>query len=409
MQPDAPTPRKQSLVPTLLAGALGGLVALLVGAILIATDVIETGDTRIVRSQPELARPAADEGGSARTVQDIYRREGRGVVFISAEGVSSDESFFSPEGTATGSGFVVDDDGTILTNAHVVDGADSVSVSLREEGALIDAEVKGVDTESDLAVLKVDPEDAESEGGLEPLPLGDSSDVRVGDSVVAIGNPFGSRGFRTVTTGIVSALQRSLPTLTGFEIGHVIQTDAAINPGNSGGPLLNARGEVIGINFQIATGGGEGSVGIGFAIPVNTAKKLLPDLREGKEIKYAYLGVRMATLTSDIADELNLESDEGVLIAEVTEGGPAAEAGLRGAEPDDPSGADVIVALDGKKVTRSDDVAEAVSSRKPGDTVEIEYVRDGKRKTVEVTLGERPGTGGSADGEAPDDDPGLLP
>ena len=407
MHPDAPSP-KSSFLPTLLAGALGGLVVLVVGAILIATDVIETGDTRVVQSQPALTRPAADGGG--RTVQDIYRREGRGVVFISAEGVSSDDSFFSPEGTATGSGFVVDDDGTILTNAHVVDGADSVSVSLREEGKSIDAEVKGVDPESDLAVLKVDPADAESEGGLVALPLGDSSKLSVGDPVVAIGNPFGSRGFRTVTTGIVSALQRSLPTLTRFQIGDVIQTDAAINPGNSGGPLLNARGEVIGINFQIATGGGEGSVGIGFAIPINTAKRLLPELREGNEIEYAYLGVRMATLTSDVADELNLDTDEGVVIAEATDGGPAAEAGLRSADPDDPSSADVIVALDGKKVTRSDDVADAVSSKKPGDTIEIDYVRDGERKSVKVKLDERPSSaGGPPDAQPPEDDRGLLP
>ena len=166
-----------------------------------------------------------------------------------------------------------------------MEGADSVTVSFEEGGEEIDAEVKGVDTSSDLAVLKIDPSDVED---LAVLPLGDSSKAQVGDAVVAIGNPFGYS--RTVTTGIVSGLQREITAPDGFQISNVIQTDASINPGNSGGPLLDAQGRVIGINSQIATGGGQGSVGIGFAVPVNTAKELLPKLKQGGEIKRAYLG-----------------------------------------------------------------------------------------------------------------------
>ena len=268
---------------------------------LIATDVIDTGDSE--HRGPPVARhadTAAD--GDGRTVRDIYKEEGRGVAFISAEGVSESEGespFGSPqEGTATGSGFVVDEEGTIVTNAHVVSGAESVSVSFTEDGEQVDAEVKGVDTSTDLAALQVDPGDVE--GGLDPIPLGDSSQAEVGDPVVAIGNPFGFT--RTVTTGIVSALARQIQAPDGFPIRNVIQTDASINPGNSGGPLLDGEGRVIGINSQIATGGtSQGSVGIGFAVPINTAKSLLPDLREGNDIERAYLGVSMADVTEEIA------------------------------------------------------------------------------------------------------------
>ncbi len=284
------SPEKQRPVAsTLVAGALGGLIALVLGAVLIATDVIDTGDSRtVVREQAPISQPASDPGATAggRTVQDIYREEGRGVAFIQAEGVSDSSVFGQEGGTATGSGFVVDEDGTILTNAHVVDGAEQVSVSFEEGGESIDAEVRGVDPDTDLAVLQIDPGEVED---LTVVPLGDSSELEVGDPVVAIGNPFGLQ--RTVTTGIVSALQRQIDAPSGFSISNVIQTDASINPGNSGGPLLDAQGRVIGINSQIATGGGgQGSVGIGFAVPINTAKDLLPRLRAGEEIERAYHG-----------------------------------------------------------------------------------------------------------------------
>jgi S1-C subfamily serine protease len=408
------------VMKNLLAGALGGLIVLVVGSILIATDVIDTGDTtnRVVRQAP-ISQPASDPGSATdgRTVQDIYRDEGRGVVFIQAEGVSGGESLFGiPQqgGTATGSGFVVDEDGTILTNAHVVEGAEKVSVTFDEDGGSVEAELKGVDPDSDLAVLKIDPDEVEN---LTVVPLGDSSKLEVGDPVVAIGNPFGLQ--RTVTTGIVSALQRQIEAPSGFQISNVIQTDASINPGNSGGPLLDAQGRVIGINSQIATGGGQGSVGIGFAVPINTAKDLLPRLREGKEIKRAWLGVEMADVTAERAADLDLPVDSGAMIQGVVSGGPADEAGLRAGDTQLPdqttAGGDIIVAIDGKAVKGSEDVANAVAAKQPGDTIEVEYYRGDDKKTVKVELGERPEDLGAATPETepeepqPDDDGGILP
>ncbi len=226
--------------------------------------------------------------------------------------MKEDSSLFGlpqQEGTATGSGFLVDRDGTIVTNGHVVEGSNDVTVSFEEDGDQIPAEVKGRDPSTDLAVLKVDPEKI---GNAPPVPLGDSSEANVGDPVVAIGNPFGFT--RTVTTGIVSAVAREIKAPNGFSISNVIQTDASINPGNSGGPLMDANGRVIGINSQIATGGGSGSVGIGFAIPINTAKRLLPQLRSGGEIKRAYLGVVMSPVSGEIASDLNLPTSDGVLV-----------------------------------------------------------------------------------------------
>jgi S1-C subfamily serine protease len=390
--------KPRTAASTLVAGALGGLIVLVVGAVLIATDVIDTGDSKtVVRPQAPIAQPASDpSAGGGRTVQDIYREEGPGVAFIQAEGVSESSVFGQEEGTATGSGFVVDKDGTILTNAHVVEGADEVTVSFEEGGDSIDAEVKGVDPDTDLAVLKIDPGAVED---LTVMPLGDSSEVEVGDPVVAIGNPFGLQ--RTVTTGIVSALQRQIDAPSGFSISNVIQTDASINPGNSGGPLLDAQGRVIGINSQIATGGGQGSVGIGFAVPVNTAKDLLPRLREGKEIERAYLGVRMATVTEDLASEVDLPVDSGALVESVEEGAPAESAGLRGSEIDELSGevtrpGDLIVAMNGEPVKSADDVVARVAGMQPGDEAELEIYRGDDKRTVRVKLGERPEELGAA-------------
>jgi S1-C subfamily serine protease len=401
-------------IANILSGLLGGLVVLVVGAILISTDVIETGDSQTVVRQSPITAPASDSGdGEGRTVNDIYQDEGRGVVFISASGVSDDQSLFGApqQGTATGSGFVVDKEGTILTNAHVVEGAESVTVSFEEGGEEIDAEVKGVDPSTDLAALKVDPSDVEA---LDPIPLGDSSEAEVGDPVVAIGNPFGYS--RTVTTGIVSALQREIEAPNGFQIPNVIQTDAPINPGNSGGPLLDGQGRVIGINSQIATGGGQGSVGIGFAVPVNTAKQLLPQLKKGGEIERAYLGIQMSDVTAELAKELDLPVDTGALIAEATEGGPADDAGLEGSDGTSdqgvPQGGDVLVEVDGDTIANADDVAASIADNSPGDEIEVVYYRDGERETAQVELGERPD---SLEAQpAPqqpeeDDDGGLFP
>jgi S1-C subfamily serine protease len=395
----------------IISGLLGGLVVLVLGAILISTDVIDTGDdTTVVREAPVTQTASGD--GDSRSVRDIYKREGRGVAFVEADGVSEGQSIFGTpnEGTATGSGFVVDREGTILTNAHVVSDAENVTVSFSEEGDPVDAEVKGVDESTDLAVLKIDPDDVDD---LTPMPLGDSSKVAVGDPVVAIGNPFGFQ--RTVTTGIVSALQREITAPNGFQIGDVIQTDAPINPGNSGGPLLDADGRVIGINSQIATGGtSQGSVGIGFAVPINTAKSLLPELRTGGDIERAYLGVTMADVDEEVARRLDLPVDHGALVQDAVEDGPADDAGLRGATGGAGSavaaGGDLIVKVDGEDVDGADDVAAAIEDNKPGDTVEVEYYRGGDLETAQVELGERPDQvgAGSSEPQSPEDDGGGL-
>jgi S1-C subfamily serine protease len=380
---------RRTLAANLLAGVLGGIVVLVIGAALIATDVIDTGDdTREVVRQPAIARPAGSEGG--RTVAEIYKEEGKGVVFVEASGVSGGESAFGlPDqggGTATGSGFLVDDEGTIVTNAHVVEGSKDVSVRFGENSPAVDATVKGRDPSTDLAILEIDPDDAQ---GARPLPLGESKSVAVGNPVVAIGNPFGFT--RTVTTGIVSALARQITAPNGFPIRNVIQTDAAINPGNSGGPLLDADGKVIGINSQIATGGtGNGSVGIGFAVPIDTAKELLPKLREGGKIERAYLGIEMSTVTEELAGDLDLPVERGALIQTVVSGGPADDAGLRGSGGTTGSGGDVLVAIDGERIEGSDNVAAAIADNQPGDQVRVEYYRGDDRRTATVELGKRP-------------------
>ena len=377
----------------LLSGAIGGLLVLLLGTVLVATDVVDLGETKTVVRQTPVATPASSNDPEGKTVAEIYREEGRGVVFVSARGVKEESSLFGlpqeQEGTATGSGFLVDEDGTILTNAHVVEGSEDVTVSFEEEGDPIAAEVKGRDPSTDLAVFKVDPAKIKN---ARPVPLGDSGAAQVGDPVVAIGNPFGFT--RTVTTGIVSAVAREIKAPNGFSISNIIQTDASVNPGNSGGPLMDADGRVIGINSQIATGGGSGSVGIAFAIPINTAKRLLPRLREGGKIERAYLGIVMAPVSSDLARDLNLPTSDGALITCVGNGGPADKAGLRGGRTGTSTGieagGDLIVEVDGRKADSPEDVSAAIADDQPGDTVALTYYRGNDRKTARVELGQRP-------------------
>ena len=376
---------------SLAAGVLGGLVVLVVGAILIATGAIG-GETKREVVRETLAQPVSQskDGSGGNTIADIYRKEGPGVVYIQARGVSGNSPFGLPQqgSVATGSGFVLDNQGYILTNDHVVEGSSNVTVRFSENGNPIKADVKGRDPSSDLAVLKVDP----SKANLDPLPLGDSSKAQVGDAVVAIGNPFGLQ--RTVTSGIVSAVQRHIEAPNNFTINGAIQTDAAINPGNSGGPLIDANGRVIGINSQIATGGGNGSVGIGFAVPINLAKRVIPQLEKGGTVQRAYLGVEMATVTSQIAKALKLPTDHGALIQRVIPGGPAAKAGLRGGHTptgqDLSAGGDLIVKVGGKDVRSSDGVAAAIASKKPGDVVNVQYYRGTHLRSTSVKLGKRP-------------------
>jgi putative serine protease PepD len=384
------------------SAVLGGAVVAVLGLIAISAGWVDTGDsTKTVTTTAPLSSPVAShEEGAANLVNQIYKRDGQGVAFIEAdqEARQVEPSPFNPfgesegGGTATGSGFVIDDEGHLLTNNHVVEGADKISVKIGSSDHSYPAKVVGADPSTDVALLKVDI-DADK---LHPLVLGDSSKLEVGDPVVAIGNPFGLDS--TVTSGIVSALQRQIEAPAGFSISHVIQTDAAINPGNSGGPLIDADGEVIGINSQIETGGGSnGNVGIGFAIPINTAREVADQIEKNGKVEHAYLGISAGTITPEISQALNLPVDEGVLVAEAVKDGPADKAGIEGGDTEATIegssvtlGGDIITQLDGKKISDMEELTNVVDGRKPGDKIEVTLLRGGDEKTVTVTLGNRP-------------------
>jgi S1-C subfamily serine protease len=379
---------------------LGGVVVAAFGWVAIAAGWIhaDNGSATVTVATP-LSAPvdSSTEEGDTNLVNQIYRRDGQGVAFISSDLPASESSspFGEPEGstTATGSGFLIDTEGHIVTNNHVVEGADRVEVKLGASDTTYTAEVVGADPATDVALLKVDaPADQ-----LHPLSLGDSSKVEVGEQVVAIGNPFGLD--RTVTAGIVSALQRQIQAPNGFSISHVIQTDAAINPGNSGGPLIDSSGNVIGINSQIQTGGGSGgNVGIGFAVPINTARDVVTQIEEHGEVKHAFLGITGGSITPDLAKALKLPVEEGVLVNEVVKGGPADQAGLEGGDTSATIegasfrlGGDIITEVDGKKVTGMEEVINTVNAASPGDKLELKVLRGGStNKDITVILGVRP-------------------
>jgi S1-C subfamily serine protease len=291
-----------------------------------------------------------------------------------------------------GSGVVVSSDGYILTNNHVVgDARAQVSVVLPDKRELR-AKIVGVDEMTDIALLKIDaPGDQ-----LHPLQLGDSSKVEVGDPVVAIGNPFGLD--RTVTSGIVSALQRQIEAPAGFSISHVIQTDAAINPGNSGGPLIDAEGRVIGINSQIETGsGGNGNVGIGFAIPINTVRTVASQIITSGKVEHAFLGLNAVPVTAKLAQLFHLPTKEGLLVQDVQSGSGAAKVGLvAGTTPvvvegeSYQIGGDIIMSIDGEKLTQYEQLRDALARHKPGDKVHLEIYHHGSKKSVTAKLGLRP-------------------
>jgi putative serine protease PepD len=320
----------------------------------------------------------------------IYRAVGPGVVHITSTVLSQDFFFRVVPDRGTGSGFVIDDKGLILTNNHVVENAENLEVTLADKSK-VPAKLVGRDPQNDLAVIRVQvPREK-----LTPLRLGDSSQLQVGQMAIAIGNPFGLD--RTVTRGVVSAVGRSLKSETGRQIRNVIQTDAAINPGNSGGPLLNSRGEVIGVNTAIFTPSG-GSVGIGFAVPVNTAKKLLPQLISRGRASHPWLGISGVDVNPTVAKALSLSVKEGVMIAQVAPNGPAARAGLRGSQRRVrvgnylmTAGGDIILTLDGEKIASVDDLTAFLDEhKKVGDEVRVDLLRDGKPLSLTVRLGELP-------------------
>ena len=378
----------RALAIPLAAAVLGGGVT---AGILLATGTVDDGSTTTIVQQSPLTSAAPDTQSESRglTARDIYSRAAPGVVFVRARSVQASQA--SPfeifprqqENVSTGSGFVLDERGHILTNAHVVAASTDVRVSFSDHRT-VSARVIGKDPDTDLAVLAV------RLGGpaLHPLTLGDSSSLRVGDPTVAIGNPFGLE--RTLTTGVVSALQRRITAPSGFAIEDVIQTDASLNPGNSGGPLLDATGRVIGVNSQIATGdGSSGSVGIGFAVPVSTVRSVLPELETVGRVRRPFHGVRGRSASG------------GMLVEAVPSGTPAARAGIHGGDHQaldqrDGSvvvlGGDVLVSIDGHRVTSMDELHDLLGKRRPGQKVAVVLKRDGKTVTLSAELGERPGT-----------------
>ena len=342
----------------------GGAVAmaLVVGALALAGVVDD--DAAPVASSPPPPSPTTTAPsspsrpkGAGESIRDIYKRVSTGVVFIQA-GQS-----------ATGSGFVYDDKGHIVTNDHVVEEANSFAVRIGAETKPIPAQLVGKDPSSDLAVLKVDP--GAVKNGLKPLELGDSKALEPGDQTIAIGSPFGLEG--TVTSGIVSSLGRTITAPNNFPIADAIQTDAAINPGNSGGPLLDGNGRVIGVNSQIRSSSNSNS-GVGFAVPVSTVKFVAPLIKDGGKVERAYLGVRNGTPPDR----------SGALVDSVVANGPAAQGGLQPG--------DKITKIDNKDIKSSEDVSSAVTARKPGEQAKVVVVRGGQERTLTIQLGTRPET-----------------
>ena len=394
--PPAPGPSRHRATvkpfALLLAAALLGGGAALGGAAAIgAFD--GTSSTTVVQQSSSASSTVPASAGTTLSINEIYKRSGPGVVQITSTAGSSTSSTgqFQQSSQSLGSGFVLDKQGHIVTNFHVIDGATSIQVRFSNDDTL-KATLVGGDPSTDLALLKVDA----SARALTPLVLADSTRLEVGDAVVAIGNPFGLE--RTVTAGIVSALQRNVRAPNGYSIDHVIQTDAPINHGNSGGPLLNTRGEVIGINSQIETGGaGDGNVGIGFAVPANTVKTVIGQLLTSGKVEHAYLGVSAVEVTSDIAKSFRLPVTKGLVIQTVSDGSGAAGAGLKAvnkqvviAGESFRIGGDVIVAADGRSVATIDELRDVIAARKPGEKIQLKIYRGDAVKTVTVTLGRQP-------------------
>ena len=368
----------RKLLATPFASAVlgGGVTA----AALVGAGVVDGGEMRTVYRQNPLSP-------SSLTARAIYERDAPGVAYIRARRLQASASPFelTDDTEATGSGFVIDDKGRILTSAHVIDSATQVSVTLSDETRR--ATVIGKDEPTDLALLKIDPRGLD----LHPLQLGDSDAVHVGDPTVAIGNPFGYD--RTLTTGVISALQRQISSPQGYTMEDVIQTDAVLNPGNSGGPLIDASGRVIGVNSQIA----DGSVGIGFAVPVDTAKRVIRDLVAHGRVDRPWLGVQFVAITPEMS-ELDIGADSGLLVQRVEPGGPAAAAGLMGGDSavglntgeELVLGGDIVTEIGGHAVRDADDLRRALEAHDPGDTVAVEVRRDGAPLTMQVTLQNRP-------------------
>jgi S1-C subfamily serine protease len=398
-----------------VSAVLGAGIALGAGALGVGDDGGTT--TTVLQQAPMAARAEGSGDTDALTAREIYERDAPGVVLVRAA-VRQQDTDPSPfglphqgqDGESTGSGFVVESDGTILTNEHVVEGATKVRVTFGDERT-VDARVVGSDASNDVAVLKVDPKGLD----LKPLRLGSAEAVQVGDPVLAIGNPYGLD--RTLTTGVISAKQRQIQSPNDFPIENVLQTDASINPGNSGGPLLDGQGRVIGINSQIATGGSgsTGSVGIGFAMPIDQIKRILPDLKRTGRANIAYLGVSTVEVPSadELPAELSVPKGEGAWVQTVQPGSPAAKAGIRGGKVTVNTtagpiqiGGDLITGIDGRDVEDPQDVTAVVARHVPGQTVSVELRRGSEEITTKVRLGRRADAPSSTSQASPGQDGG---
>ena len=389
------------VVGLVAAGALGGALALGGAAVVGGYDTTTTV-REIASPLPapiSLTQPAAKSG--ALSVNAIFRHAAPGVVQVTATQVVSSPSvdpFFGfafpaqQKSQSLGSGFVIDKAGHIVTNYHVVEHAHSVDVSFSNNESM-KAKVVGTDPSTDVAVLQVDAHSR----ALTPLALGNSDAVRVGDSVVAIGNPFGYD--RTVTAGIVSALQRVIQAPNSYSIDHVIQTDAALNKGNSGGPLLDARGYVIGVNSQIASGdsGASGNICIGFAVPINTVKTVAAQIIKTGHAEHPYLGISVQAVTASAAKLFHLPATHGLLVARVQPGSGAAKAGLRAGSGNAtlagetyPLGGDLITKVDSTPLYSLDQLRDAIDDKQPGQSVRLETFRGDQQRVVTVKLGRQP-------------------
>ena len=379
-------------------------IAVVSATALIASGCGGGGDTTITESaSPTSTQQVVVQANSGDfNPAQIYKDVAPGVVTITSVFNSSGSSLLGGGAAAgQGSGFVVDKEGHIVTNAHVVTNggrlngggtpqeAKQVFVEFGDRNR-VPADIVGFDADADVALIKVDPSGLD----LHPVPLSDRTSFAVGEPVAAIGSPFGE--VQSLSVGVISATDRTVEGLTNFGIDNAIQTDASINPGNSGGPLLDAKGQVIGINEQIASNSGSNS-GVGFAIPVTSVRYSVPQLESSGKVQYAFLGVTSESLYPQLADHLGLPVKNGALITDVVSGSPADQAGLHGATGQTTfelqhvkTGGDVVIAVDGKPVLQNNDLSELVAQHKPGDTVTLDIIRDGHHVTADVTLGSRP-------------------
>jgi len=380
------------------------MAAMLLGAVVTSQIRPETAMARPADPMAVAAVPRPQGPLTLDTFRDVARLQTNGVVNINTKKVvrrqrndqfheffGDDwmEKFFGPQGggdrprtqQSLGSGFIVDKTGYILTNRHVVEGADEITVSIGRKD--FRAKLVGKDARTDVALLKIDPPSEP----LTVLNLGDSDLTEPGEWVMAIGNPFGLGG-NSVTVGVVSYKGRNMQLQSGTGVD-MIQTDASINPGNSGGPLLNTRGEVIGINTLIVTQGLPQSAGVGFAVPINVAKEILPQLRERGKVVRGWLGVQIIPLTEDLAKTYRRSDAKGAAITDITDGSPAEKAGLKPG--------DVVTGVDGRTLNDNNDLSRYIASKAPGETVRLQVVRDGDERTVSVTLGTFPEQGEESD------------